>query len=81
MAAAPASGDTARVLCYGDSLTAGYHSMGFSYAPWAPGLASGLRALGVAAAEADAVPPSPGLTAAQLADGMAKGCEWRAQWE
>eukprot|EP01062_Namystynia_karyoxenos_P046968 TRINITY_DN35323_c0_g1_i1.p1 TRINITY_DN35323_c0_g1~~TRINITY_DN35323_c0_g1_i1.p1 ORF type:complete len:281 (+),score=108.00 TRINITY_DN35323_c0_g1_i1:82-843(+) len=65
MAAAP----RCRLLCYGDSLTAGYYCMGSCWEPYAPALAAGLRQLGIADAEAAAIGLS-GLTAVELAEGM-----------
>ena len=37
--ATPSTPRPARVLAFGDSLTAGYHNDGTSYAPWGPRLA------------------------------------------
>lgn len=74
--AAGAAG-AARVLCYGDSLTAGL--TGFQFSPWAEHLAAGLRGRGAPGAEVAAVGLS-GLTARQLADGADAGAlrdAWR----
>jgi lysophospholipase L1-like esterase len=42
--ASPATPTTMRLLAYGDSLTAGYHSNGMAFSPWAPLLRKALSA-------------------------------------
>ena len=53
-----------RLLAFGDSLTAGYHSMGNSFSPWAPLLRD---LLGVAAVDHIGM---SGFTTAQLLESL-----------